>query len=256
MASKTLIFIGFTLIITSCSSQTANDMRRVTKDSSETEKYFENNQGNEKASTSLGTVSKGSLINGKLMPFEGDNFYYFDTASYLNHRAYVNHDLKNTLLDGYSELDSIYPGRAFVLMECSNKKGGKLFPHRTHQNGLSVDFMMPLIKKNRPFYDLDSLGSKHYLLHFDNTGRYSLDSSIRIDFKLVAQHLLVLEKSARKHGLRISKVIINTDLKDELFSSNYGQKLKSSPIYVVQKLSPLINSFHDDHYHVDFAKIE
>jgi len=143
MASKTLIFIGFTLIITSCSSQTANDMRRVTKDSSETEKYFENNQGNEKASTSLGTVSKGSLINGKLMPFEGDNFYYFDTASYLNHRAYVNHDLKNTLLDGYSELDSIYPGRAFVLMECSNKKGGKLFPHRTHQNGLSVDFMMP-----------------------------------------------------------------------------------------------------------------
>jgi len=50
----------------------------------------------------------------------------------------------------------------------------------------------------------------------------------------------------------LSKVIINTDLKDELFATKFGKVLKTSGIYLVQKLSPLINSLHDDHYHIDF----
>lgn len=32
----------------------------------------------------------------------------------------------------------------------------------------------------------------------------------------------------------------------------YGQKLKNSKIYIVQKLSPVLNALHDERYHVDF----
>ena len=112
--------------------------------------------------------------------------------------------------------------------------------------------MMPLIKDGKPFYGLDTLGGDHYFLEFDNDGIYKEDPSISIDFNLVAQHILVLTKTAKLIGAKISKVIINTDLKDELFSTNFGKTLKTSDVYVVQKLSPLINSLHDDHYHIDF----
>lgn len=218
--------------------------------------YYEANKGDESPSQSGGSVSKGTLVNGKLFPFNGANFRYFDTQSYLNGRAFVHHRVKKAALATYEDLDRELPGRRFFIMECSNKEGGKLFPHQTHQNGLSVDFMMPLLKEKQAWYGLDTMGSGHYWLSFDNQGRYSLDSSISIDFETVARHILLLEEQARKNGLKISKVIIKIELKDELFAGTYGKKLKTSGIYVVQALTPLVNAVHDDHYHIDFELLK
>ena len=216
------------------------------------EDYYQKYKGNDLTSESIGTVAKGQLKNGKLIPFKGKNFTYFDTQSYLNGRAYLNDKVLNTLLNAYKEFEILLPQRMFYVMECSNQDGGILFPHRTHQNGLSIDFMMPLVKDGKPFYGLDTLGADHYFLEFDNQGRYKEDPSISIDFNLVAQHILILNKMAKLLGVELSKVIINTDLKDELFATKFGKVLKTSGIYLVQKLSPLINSLHDDHYHIDF----
>lgn len=218
----------------------------------EIEDYYQKNKGNSLPSQSIGTVSNGQLKNGKLIPFNGKNFTYFDTQSYLNGRAFLNEKVLNTLLNTYKEFETLLPQRMFYIMECSNQDGGKLFPHRTHQNGLSIDFMMPLIKDGKPFYGLDTLESDHYFLEFNNAGQYREDTSISIDFNLVAQHILILNKVAKLLKVNITKVIINTDLKDELFATTHGKTLKASNIYVVQKLSPLINSLHDDHYHIDF----
>jgi penicillin-insensitive murein endopeptidase len=137
-------------------------------------------------------------------------------------------------------------------MECSNEDGGEIYPHRTHQNGLSVDFMSPLEKDGNPYYNLDTLGGTHYLLEFDDQGRYSADQTINIDFEVMAKHIWFLEQEARKNGLKISKIIIKKELKDDLFATEYGKKLKNSSIYFTQNLTPLINSLHDDHYHIDF----
>jgi penicillin-insensitive murein endopeptidase len=214
--------------------------------------YYNENKGNDLPSNSIGTYSKGSLENGKLIPFKGKNFTYFDTQSYLNGRAFLNDKVLNTLLKSYKQFETLLPERMFHVMECSNQHGGKLFPHRTHQNGLSIDFMMPLIKDGKPFYGLDTLGADHYFLEFDNNGVYKEDPTISIDFNLVAHHILILNKVAKVLGVKLTKIIINTDLKDELFTTKFGKILKTSGIYVVQKLSPLINSLHDDHYHIDF----
>lgn len=141
-------------------------------------------------------------------------------------------------------------------MEFSNKEGGKMFPHRTHQNGLSVDYMMPLKKDGVPNYELDKKGASHYLMDFDTEGRYVEDTDVSIDFNMAARHILELDKQARKKGMKIHKVIFNTDLKDELYESEYGKKLKFSGIYITRNLSKLINDLHDDHYHVDFVKLQ
>jgi penicillin-insensitive murein endopeptidase len=206
-------------------------------------------------SKSNGIVSKGSLNNGKLIPFYGDNFEYFDSISYMSNRAFVNDRVRSTILAAYGLLKKDYPKRKFYIMECSREHGGEMFPHKTHQNGLSVDFMTPLVKDGKAFTDLDTLGADRYWLNFDNQGRYVMDSSISIDFETVALHIIRLNQVAKKFNLQVAKVIIKIELKDELFSGLNGQKLKASGIYFVQKLSPIINSLHDDHFHVDFEKI-
>ena len=104
-----------------------------------------------------------------------------------------------------------------------------------------------------PYTGLDTLGANHYWLEFDNSGAYTKDTSVRIDFNLVAQHILVLEQTARKYGLKIAKVIFKLELKDELLATEYGKQLAASGIYFAKSLPDLINSLHDDHYHIDFT---
>lgn len=206
-----------------------------------------------KSSLAKGTVSDGSLENGYMVPFKGDNYRYFDEISYVSDRAFLHEKVLNTALGAYKELNKLHPNRKFVIMECSNKNGGKIYPHRTHQNGLSIDFMSPLIKDGKPYYDLDILGGRHYLLDFDAQGRYLKDLSVKIDFEMMAQHIWQLHQQGKKNGVKIKKVILNTNLKDDLFATATGKILKNSGIYFVQALRPLINSLHDDHYHIDFT---
>lgn len=205
------------------------------------------------ASVSSGTVSKGSLKNGRLFPFKGPNFVYFDSTSYLDKHAFVHEKVLQTVLKTYERFEQMLPAFEFGLMECSNEHGGKIWPHRTHQNGLSVDFMSPMLKNGVSTTDFNTLGLPHYLMDFNDSGVYTEDSTYSINFNLLAQHLLILNEEAKKHGLKIEKVILKIALKDELFATEYGQKLKNSGIYFATKLSELIDSLHDDHYHVDFT---
>ena len=46
------------------------------------------------------------------------------------------------------------------------------------------------------------------------------------------------------------------ELKDELYTCEYGEALKASGIYIVKSLTPSINQLHDEHYHIDFGYIK
>ncbi|NQW41816.1 MAG: penicillin-insensitive murein endopeptidase [Bacteroidetes bacterium] len=250
MKFKFLLFLP----ILSCNAQVSNSNNSATLDSMalQIENYYTQNKGNNLPSKSIGTPGKGQLINGKLIPFKGSNYEYFDVNSYLSGRAFLHQKVKETLLNTYKKLDSIYPQRQFKIMECANKNGGALFPHKTHQNGLSVDFMMPLIQENKPYYKLDTIGTTHYFITLNSKGQYNRDTSIAIDFNLVAKQILILGEKARLKGLKISKVIINTGFKDELFATVFGNQLRLSKIYIVKSLDNYTNYFHDDHFHIDF----
>jgi penicillin-insensitive murein DD-endopeptidase len=207
-------------------------------------------------SISGGTVSSGTLKNGRIFPFKGPNFIYFDSTSYLEKHAFVHERVHRTVLATYRQFETSVPAFEFGLMECSNEHGGKIWPHRTHQNGLSVDFMSPLLKNGSPNTDFNTTGLPHYLMDFDENGIYTEDSSYAIDFDLMAKHILELDAQAKKNGLKIEKVILKIALKDNLFATGSGKKLKTSGIYFATKLSELIDSLHDDHYHVDFGIVK
>ena len=217
--------------------------------------YIQSIGENTKESVSKGSVGGGSLINGKLFPFKGKNFMYFDERSYLEGRGFLHSEVRDIVLDTYDSLSSVLPHRYFMIMECSRKNGGRMLPHRTHQNGLSIDFMMPLKKDNKPYYGLDTLGALHYALTFDDAGKYVNDDQVEIDFDIVSRQIVLLNYFAKKNGYRINKVIIKIELKDELYQSAFGDEIKKSGIYVVQGLTPIVNHMHDDHFHIDFEKV-
>ncbi|MCT4580081.1 MAG: penicillin-insensitive murein endopeptidase [Flavobacteriales bacterium] len=259
---KLLLYFIPVFLFYACQSQEAPNKQGIKSPSKPlgTEKdtailsYYQQNKGNKKPSRSSGSVSNGKLTNGKLLPFYGTNFSYFDKGSYLSGRAYLNNKVLTTVLESYKQLEKEVPNRHFFIMETANQKGGELYPHRTHQTGLSVDFMMPLIQNKQPYYKLDSLGTRHYLLAFNDQGEYANDNTVKVDFNLIARHILILNQQAKKVGLKIKKVIIKIEYKDELFATEYGKKLKASGIYVVKGLSKMINALHDEHYHIDFGE--
>lgn len=141
-------------------------------------------------------------------------------------------------------------------MECSDKKGGKVLLHRTHRNGLSIDFMVPKLKEQKQARFFDRLGLWHYLLNFDGSGKLRLNKKVSIDFETMGRHIIALDNAARENGLVVKKVILKIDLKDDFFSTPAGREVKRRGIYFARNLSPAVDRMHDDHYHVDFALVE
>ena len=79
--------------------------------------------------------------------------------------------------------------------------------------------------------------------------------SIKIDFDFMAEYILAIDRNARKHGLKIAKVIIKVEYKPHLFATTNGKKLRNSGIYVVRSLTPAVNQLHDEHFHIDFQPL-
>ncbi|MBL56600.1 MAG: hypothetical protein CMP61_05385 [Flavobacteriales bacterium] len=205
-------------------------------------------------SLSKGSVKKGSLKNGRRFPKKGTNFKYFSKLTYfIDNRAWVHEKVCMATLEAYKICEQMMPERKFMIMECSHRKGGKMFPHRTHQNGTSIDFASPLTKNNHPYHGDQWKGIWHYGLQFDEKGRCMRNKKIRIDFEDMAKHILALEKAAKKRGLYIKKVLLKMNLKDDFFATPSGKKVKEKGIYFARYLTPMIDMVHDDHYHIDFG---
>lgn len=139
------------------------------------------------------------------------------------------------------------PDRVFVYGETGWKTGGQFKPHKTHRNGLSVDFMVPVLDELGVSVELPSsvLNKWGYDLEFDSDGR--LDD-LRIDFDAIAEHIYQLDVASKKHGIGIWRVIFDPQLQPRLESSPRWSYLKQN-IQFSEKRSWVR---HDEHYHVDF----
>ena len=209
---------------------------------------------NSGVSESVGTVREGKLRNGWLMPFEGENFRYFSRLSYyILNNAYVNSKVYDVLMDAYASCETSCPGKEFILMECTRKRGGRMLIHWTHQNGTSVDFMVPTKRADGKSSLSNKAGMFHYLFQYNAEGKFKLSSKTEIDFETMAKHILALDDAAKKHGLGIHKILFNSNLQDELYNTVAGKELKLRDVRIKPVLNDLINRYHDDHYHVDFG---
>ncbi len=112
----------------------------------------------------VGSVRNRAWKTAGLSPI-GKNFRYFSQASYyLFNNGYTGSKTCRTILEAYQTCETTCPQTAFRLMECSDRYGGRLLIHRTHQNGTSADFMVPKKRGTRAGAFFDHLDYFHYLI--------------------------------------------------------------------------------------------
>jgi penicillin-insensitive murein DD-endopeptidase len=198
-------------------------------------------------SVSVGRKAAGRLEHGKRLPTAGPNFRAYSRLGTLLGRNSVHSDVRAVILDAYRELERTQPGVTFVYGETGWPSGGRLRPHRTHQNGLSADFLVPVrssggAPRTLPTAPWQKFG---YGMNFDADGRAG---ELRIDFEAVAAHLAALEQAAARHGLVIELVIFAPEFHRHLARTGQGRSVGGRLPFMRGR--PWVR--HDEHYHVDF----
>ena len=120
-------------------------------------------------------------------------------------------------------------------------------PHKTHANGTSVDFHVPVRTLDGQVSQLPAspLNKFGYSLEFDNSGR---SGSYKLDFEAMALHLLALDRAARANGIKIRRVIFDVGLQPRLAATGPGAQAIGRIAFNKQQAWVK----HDQHYHVDF----
>lgn len=199
------------------------------------------------ASTCFGSVSRGRLEGGVALPLSGANFSAYSSSILVADRRFVHAQVAGIVLDAYAALRRQQPDLRFMYGETGHKRGGPFEPHRTHQNGLSVDFFVPVRDAGgQPALLPTALGNRFgYDLEFDADGR---QANYRIDFDALAAHLVQLHRAARKRGAGIALVILDPAYVAKVQGGAHGAYLKRHIRFM--RATPWVR--HDEHFHVDF----
>ena len=195
-----------------------------------------------------GTPAKGRLEGGRRLPAWGDNYRAYSLLGFMAGRTFVHGTVRDTMRDAYAELKKSNPELRFIYAETGWPWGGSFAPHRTHANGTSVDFHVPVRTLEGQVTEVPT-SPFHlfgYWTRFDNNGKSG--SSYQLDFEAMGQHLLALDKAVRARGISIRLVIFDTRLQPRLRASKSGALAMSRMAFnSKQAWWP-----HEDHYHVDF----
>ena len=199
-------------------------------------------------STCFGTVNNGRIENSVQLPGKGKNFTAYSSLGVILGRTYVHSKVSGIVLAAYGALEQSSPEKVFVYGETGWSSGGRFRPHRSHKNGLSVDFFVPIVDATGRSVPLPTDVSKKfgYGIDFDANAKYK---NFTIDFETIAEHLYQLDIAAKAHGAGIALVIFDPPYLPKLFATKRGEYLKSNINFM--KGSAWIR--HDQHYHVDFS---
>jgi penicillin-insensitive murein DD-endopeptidase len=204
-------------------------------------------EGTTAESVCRGTTANGRLEHGCRMPAGGENYSAYSSLGRFLNRTWVHCAVAAVAEDAYGALVESSPDKRFVYGETGWPSGGRFRPHKTHRNGLSVDFMVPVLDAEGRSVPLptSALNRFGYDVEFDGKGRYE---GLRIDFEALAAHLAALDEAAREHGIGIDRVIFDPQLQPFLHGTESwpaiagGIRFSTHPAWVR----------HDEHYHVDF----
>jgi len=196
----------------------------------------------------FGTVGNGSIEGSVKLPASGANFSAYSTAAALAGRTHVHSQVAAIVADAYAALGAASPDLKYVYGESGWPSGGRLRPHRTHQNGLSVDFFVPVRDAAGRSTPLPTgLTNRFgYDIEFDANAKYA---EYAIDFPALAEHLHQLHVAAKARGFGLALVIFDPPFHAKLFATPRGAYLRENLPFM--KGPAWVR--HDEHYHVDFA---
>jgi penicillin-insensitive murein DD-endopeptidase len=195
-----------------------------------------------------GRTANGRIENSVQLPGSGVNFSAYSALGASAGRTYAHSAVVRIIGASYAALAASRPATRYVYGETGLKNGGPFKPHKTHQNGTSVDFFVPVLDAQGMPALLPSTPQNHfgYDIEFDAQGRYS---QYRIDFAAMADHLYALHRAALAEQADLALVIIDPRYLPQLLATPRGAYLRRHLRFM--KSTPWVR--HDEHYHVDFA---
>lgn len=196
----------------------------------------------------FGTVGNGRIEGSVKLPISGPNFSAYSSAGAAAGRTHVHSKVAQIVTAAYASLAAASPEVAYVYGETGWPAGGRIRPHRTHQNGLSVDFFVPVRDRSGRSVPLPTnLANRFgYDIEFDSAARYA---GYIIDFSAMAEHLYQLHLAAKTHNADIALVIFDPPFLSRLLAAPRGPYLQQHLTFMKQPAWVR----HDEHYHVDFA---
>ena len=196
----------------------------------------------------FGTASRGRLEGRIALPAYGKNFKPYSELGVMLGRTFVHSRVERVIVAAYQQLERTLPDRTYLYAESGWKAGGRIRPHRTHQNGTAVDFLVPVKDgSGNPAVLATGVTNKFgYAYEFDDDAKAE---GYTIDFDAIAAHLLALNSAAQKEGIGLARVILGPRFLPKLFAAKGGAEVKAMVPFM--KGNPWIR--HDEHYHVDFA---
>jgi penicillin-insensitive murein endopeptidase len=198
-------------------------------------------------SVCYGTPAAGSLRGGCQLPENGANFSAYSRRGVMAGRSYVHCTVREIVAAAYADVARQRPDVRFVYGESGFAGGGPFAPHKTHQNGLSIDFFVPVRDRAGRSVPLPTSAANRwgYDLELDARGRLG---DLTIDFDAMAAHLLALHRAAAERHARIARVYFDTELQRLLRGTKaWPQLARAVPFSTRQGWWK-----HDEHYHVDF----
>lgn len=151
-------------------------------------------------SVCTGTPSNGSIRGAVRVPEEGENFEDYRWKGGVD-RLFVHSAVGRTLEEAYRLLAAKRPGTRFVIGETGSEHGGPFPPHKTHQNGTSVDLFVPVRNADgeEVLFPNDYRNGYGYKVRFDALGTSS-DGKYRVDFEALTDYIGALREAARAIG--------------------------------------------------------
>jgi penicillin-insensitive murein endopeptidase len=199
------------------------------------------------ASVCYGTSSHGRLQDAVQLPASGKNFVSYSPLGTQLGRTWVHAAVAQVLLASWQQLETTAPGITYVYGETGHQAGGPMPPHRTHEAGIAVDFMVPVREASgRPVRLPASASDKYgYAWEFGADGKAG---ALTIDYEALGEHLFQLARTGKRLNVPVGRIIFDPRLMPALFNTRHGAALKALPFMLVK---PWIR--HDEHYHVDFG---
>jgi len=196
----------------------------------------------------FGSVSNGRIEGSVSLPSDGANFVAYSSLAASLGRTHVHSKVAEVVLRAYAALGKESPSTRFVFGETGWPSGGRFRPHKTHQNGLSVDFFVPVKNSSGQSVPLPTgvTNKFGYNIEFNESAKFD---GYEIDFAAIGEHLYQLDQAARSRGVGISLVIFDNPYLPKLLATPRGSYLQQNIKFMKGK--PWVR--HDEHYHVDFA---
>ncbi len=200
-------------------------------------------------SRSVGTPAAGSLTHRHPIPPSGPGYVTYSYLGSALGRQYVHGAVRDLLVEALAASVKTRPDRRFVIGETGWPSGGSFWPHKGHENGLSVDVFVPVRDKEGRARDVSCWPWNRfgYGLEFDREGKLG---DLHIDFDDLAGLLAEIGARAPAFGLRVQQIILAPELVPLLLASPTGRTLGALASAIQRQP---VWWRHDEHVHVDFA---